>query len=490
MKKNDILAIALLGGICLLRLLFATTIGLVPDEAYYWDWSRIPAFGYFDHPPMVAWFIAASSHILGNSLTAIKAAAVIPVFIASLFGYFLAKQYVTRRSSLLLYIVTTNAVVLFCIGSLLITPDIPMMVFWSAALYCVYIWLFRGAQWAWFPLGILIGLGLLSKYIFVLFPASLILFLLLSPPHRSKLRSWQLYAAGLCALLVFLPNIVWNAHHGWIAIVFQMHHGLNAKHFPRFDYFGEYLGGQIGILSVFPAVLLVIAVVFFLQKKQRTPQTLLLNVFFLVPFLFFAWSSLQKRVEPNWPSPAYISGLILIPLLWETYIGSHRRLLRSCTIASLIIVCAGAAAILIHIHTPFLPLPARSDPTAQLRGWNTWAQSIGTLTKTVDSGTTLPLYANRYQETALLSFYLPGQPHVRCLNTGGRMNQYLLQQQSLPHSSHALVFVYDIADTLPLPAKVAHVMLQYNRIGTAVLQQNPHSNKPYSVFYGVTRQEF
>lgn len=490
MKKTDIWAIAALGGICIFRLIFATTIGLVPDEAYYWDWSRTPSFGYFDHPPMVAWFIAATAHIFGNTLWGIKAAAVIPVFAASIFGYFLVKNYVSRPSSLVLYIILTNTIVLFSIGSLLITPDIPLILFWAAALLTAYHWLFKNSRGSWFVLGILIGLGLLSKYIFVLFPASLVLFLLLSSEHRKKLWSWQLFAAGLCALLVFLPNIIWNAHHGWTAILFQLHHGLNAKHFPRFDFFGEYIGGQIGILSVLPAVLLIAAVIFTLKSKQRTPQTLFLNVFLLLPLAFFAYSSLQKRVEPNWPSPAYISGLMLIPILWEHYTGSKKRFLRNVTIISVGIACIGSAVILLHAHSPFLPLASRSDPTTQLRGWNQWAHTVAALKISADPQDTLQLYANRYQETALLSFYLPGQPHVRCLYTGGRMNQYIMQQQSSPHVSRLILFVYDIADTQKLPEKLAQKLQSFSRIGTADLQQNSHSHKHYSVFYAVTGQEF
>jgi hypothetical protein len=272
--------------------------------------------------------------------------------------------------------------------------------------------------------------------------------------------------------------------------VFQLNHGLNAKHFPRFDYFGEYLSGQLGILSILPAILLFAAVVFTLRSKQRTPQTLFLNIFLLVPLAFFAYSSLQKRVEPNWPSPAYISGLMLIPVLWEHYAGTKLRLMRTITIISLCIALLGAGVILIHIHSPFLPLPERADPTAQLRGWKQWTNSVAAIKKSVDPQDTLPLYANRYQETALLSFYLPGQPHVCCLNIGGRMNQYILQQQETPGTSRPIVFILDIADTQQIPVRLARKLQYYNRIGTAYLQENPHSPKPYCVFYGVTGQEF
>jgi hypothetical protein len=43
----------------LVRLLFAFRLPLFPDETYYWEWSRRLEGGYFDHPPMIAWLMAA-----------------------------------------------------------------------------------------------------------------------------------------------------------------------------------------------------------------------------------------------------------------------------------------------------------------------------------------------------------------------------------------------------------------------------------------------
>ena len=47
----------IIGGGTLLRIVFSATFLLVPDEAYYWQWSRHLALGYHDHPPMIAWTI-------------------------------------------------------------------------------------------------------------------------------------------------------------------------------------------------------------------------------------------------------------------------------------------------------------------------------------------------------------------------------------------------------------------------------------------------
>src|SRR5438477_1715497 len=51
-----------------LRVLLFAGVELYVDEAYYWLWSRRPAFGYFDHPPVVAWLIWATSNVIPGEL--------------------------------------------------------------------------------------------------------------------------------------------------------------------------------------------------------------------------------------------------------------------------------------------------------------------------------------------------------------------------------------------------------------------------------------
>src|SRR2546423_7742960 len=62
-------ALLLTAGLTLARLiaLFRTPLELYPDEAQYWLWSRIPAFGYYSKPPMVAWAIWASTAFGGDT---------------------------------------------------------------------------------------------------------------------------------------------------------------------------------------------------------------------------------------------------------------------------------------------------------------------------------------------------------------------------------------------------------------------------------------
>ena len=68
------LALILIIVLLALRAVFAALLPLSADEAYYWLWSQHPAWGYFDHPPMIAWLIRAGTLVLGDTPLGVRAA--------------------------------------------------------------------------------------------------------------------------------------------------------------------------------------------------------------------------------------------------------------------------------------------------------------------------------------------------------------------------------------------------------------------------------
>jgi len=65
--RNARIAIALVVAASIIRLALAAFIPLLPDETYYWEWSRHIAAGYFDHPPAVALLIRSGTAIFGQT---------------------------------------------------------------------------------------------------------------------------------------------------------------------------------------------------------------------------------------------------------------------------------------------------------------------------------------------------------------------------------------------------------------------------------------
>ena len=445
-RKTDLLAYSLLAAVFLFRLIYAAFLPIVPDEAYYWDWSRDLSWGYYDHPPMIAWLIFLSRKVFGETLPGVRSAVIACGSLASVVSYLLAKKYVVKTSSLLLWIVISNSVVLFCVGSLLATPDIPLVLFWSLSLFFGYKAVFEPSSISWIILGIAAGLGLLSKYTFILFPISLFIFLAVSRDHRAWFGRWQPYAAACIALIVFLPNLIWNQQHGWQAVMFQTSHGLNKHIALHLDTLGDFIAGQLGVLSIFPFVLLAWALWFFLKASTLQGKIVYLVSFCIVPFGFFLIASLQKKVEANWTACAYVSGIILVSLFWENLDPAKNKSIRRFAVASAAIAAVAAATILAHFQIPFLPLPPQNDPSAQVRGWKELAIDIDGIRERIDPHRASPLCTQRYQEASVFGFYLPDHPKMFALNTNSRDNQYSLWPQRRPAAGSSVFLLHSTDD--------------------------------------------
>ena len=128
-------ALTALIALTLLRLVVAASVPLAPDEAYYWVWSRALAPGYPDHPPMVAIWIRIGTMLAGDSALGVRLLGPIAVAIASLLLVDAADRLLPGRRAGLRAAALLNATLLFGVGSVLMTPDAPLLTFWTACLW-------------------------------------------------------------------------------------------------------------------------------------------------------------------------------------------------------------------------------------------------------------------------------------------------------------------------------------------------------------------
>ena len=343
----------------LLRLVVAAVVPLAPDEAYYRIWAHAPAWGYLDHPPMVAWWMRAGMALAGDGPLGLR------LFgpFAALLGSLLLMDAVERRApgkgevaALLL-----NATLLFGAGAVLMTPDTPLLLFWTAALWAIAR---LEAGWDrrwWLVAGAAAGLALLSKYTaFLLFPAAL-LWLLAARP--GELRRWQLWAGLALALAIMAPNLAWNAAHGWASFAKQGGRVFDIAPRRAAQFLAELVAGQIGLATPLVAWLLARGQVFAWRQHAWLPLA-----FVLVPVFVFVAHGLGDRVQGNWPAilyPGAAMGAALMPL-------SRRHLAQAVGLGM-------GITLLVYVQaaTGLLPIPPRLDPAArQLRGWAALARAL------------------------------------------------------------------------------------------------------------------
>src|SRR5262249_31157859 len=134
------------------------------DEAYYWMWSQHLAGGYYDHPPMVAVVIRAGTLIAGDTELGVR---LVSILLA------LPMSYAVYRAAAILFggtrVAATAAILLnvslmAAVGTMIVTPDAPLLVASSFVLFCLAKVVETGRGAWWLGVGLAVGAALLSKY--------------------------------------------------------------------------------------------------------------------------------------------------------------------------------------------------------------------------------------------------------------------------------------------------------------------------------------
>ena len=129
---NFRISLVLVVALVLLRALMAADLPLSADEAYYWLWSRHPAAGYFDHPPMIAWLIRAGTLLFGDTPFGVRFAGVVLSLPASWFVWRAASLILKDHDRAMRPVLQSDSMVWRAAGG---TPDMPSIVERRAVLF-------------------------------------------------------------------------------------------------------------------------------------------------------------------------------------------------------------------------------------------------------------------------------------------------------------------------------------------------------------------
>ncbi|NCO01941.1 MAG: glycosyltransferase family 39 protein [Epsilonproteobacteria bacterium] len=300
--------------IAILSTLYNAYLPLHGDEAYYWMWSHHLQSGYYDHPPMIAYFIFLTNFI-SESEWGIRLVNVFSMSISALYIFKLSHEMFGEKVALNALIIFSS-VILVHAGYILTTPDSPLILFWTLSLYYAYRAIFYGATKDYLLTGVMLGLMMLSKYSAILFVFMLLIFIVLK--RRDIFLNRNFYFAVLVASIVVSPMLWWNYQNEWISFAFQLEHG-SSKTFELYpNLFLEFFAGQFGIFSpVFTAILF-----YFLVKERlyfKEEKLFFLSLSIITILLFFFYKSFFTRMELNYAAPAYIGGAILTAYIFERY---------------------------------------------------------------------------------------------------------------------------------------------------------------------------
>lgn len=407
-----------------------------PDFIDHWVQSRVLSWGYYEHPPMVAWLIRSLSWLLGDSEAALEAMAILVNLAILAALYALAARTFGPRAALFT-LLGVEATVYFSAGTPMLQIEQPLLLSWLAALAALLEYQRTGRP-AWLlVMGVAAGFGALSKYTMVLFYLGGLAYLLLVPERRCEFRNPWIYAAGLVSLLVFSPAILWNAQNGWISFRYQ----LSKAGGPTEAFFGKHLlEFGIGALLLFSPVLAIGGVAPILRRlrlggwKDR-PETLL-AVMTLVPFGFFSLAMIRGSFpDPKWANVSFLGFSLLLGWALEGLWQTHRRRAVVWLLGSALALNSAMLGLFaLHAWRPLFRVPEGGDPTLQVVGWDETGRQVDDLLRRNNVPPPRYVISFLYPLASQFALHLPSRPLTYSLKRPER-NLWSLRERMTPENT-------------------------------------------------------
>lgn len=375
------------------------------DEAYYWTWSKALAPAYLDHPPGVAWVLAAARLLFGDGVLALRVASGLALALTLAVTVIAAREAAPRAPRAAgLAVLSLLGGLMFTVGYLPATPD----PFQGAALAVAGLGLARGLRGraGWGAIGVLaLGAAVLVKHSSGLIAVGALAGALASAAGRRALRR-----PG-----VLLASVVTGAVVGlWLTVDV----GADAATaFQRDKVFsGRPFRGLVGVPLALGALLLAAGpavggatLALLVRGGRLSPEDRLRAGGAGALLLACCVAAVYGAGEVNWPMPAAV---FVAPSAVAWALETPARARRYRIVALVSAICG--LVVLAHIVYPFAPLPPRKDRTLRAVGFSSVAQVVDAQMKRHGGQVVL---TRRYQLASQLRFHLKDAHPV--LEVGG-----------------------------------------------------------------------
>lgn len=402
-----------------------SNIGLGPDEAQYWTWSRELAWGYYSKPPGIAWEIWLGTQLFGNTELGVRFLPLVLGFLLPLGIYLLARHCsLSTRGAFWSAIIFAFSPIGFLASFLAIT-DTGMIIFWTLACAITVQGYLKG-HIEYVKLGLLIACGALFKWPIYLFWLNILAFYPFSTPFRNS----KLLLGVLVSLLGLLPSVIWNYSHQWptfqhvfATVINRQEQAITTGIFN--GNFGEFLGSQALLFFPLSFLLLLFAMGYSLKNYKKLPFPLLFCFFTCTSFLsVFLIVSIFKKMQGNWVIFVYPTASVLLGWYVVEVRPQLLKWLKISIISSILLFFGTVSIPWIQSHSivSSIPIPYKINPFRHNLGWD----KLGAILS--ESGYDPSkdfLFGDKYQTSSVLSFYGPGQKRAYFFNLHGiRKNQF------------------------------------------------------------------
>jgi 4-amino-4-deoxy-L-arabinose transferase-like glycosyltransferase len=283
-------------GINLLQAIFTE---IHEDEAYYAFWGEYLAWGYYDHPPMVALLNYLSALLFNGNLSVRFFTVLLQIFTLILVWKLLEEKEPTTKKVLLFFVLPAS-MIMFSAYGFFTTADAPLLLF-SALFLWIYQRFLKDESWTnTLLLGLSMAGMVYSKYHAVLVVGLIVL------SNLKLLTRYKFWLTGIFMAILLVPHLLWQISEGFPG--FQ-YHLSDRSHGFVWKYFLIYIPNQLVVFNP-----LVFGAIFYVLFKHKPKDSFEKGLYFLIFgfFIFFFLMAFRGHVEPHWTVVCSIPMIVLL----------------------------------------------------------------------------------------------------------------------------------------------------------------------------------
>ncbi len=428
----------------LLHMATATRYGYFRDALYYLACSEHLAWGYVDQPPLIAALAWIARHTLGTSLRALLFWPALAGCARILLTAAFARELGARRFGVALAAMLAATPGVWHVIDHQFAMNTLEPLFWAGCAFVVLRVIKTENPKLWLAFGAVAGLGMENKYSIAAFAFALLAGLLLTAQRKLLFSPWLLAGGGV-ALLLFLPNFLWNVQHHWPFL--ELMHNIRASGRDVILSPAVFIGQQILIMS--PASLpfwLAGLLFYFFSRSAKLYRAF--GWAFLITIGFFLLAHGKNYYSaPAYPIVLAAGGVVAELFLGATRIDAHPRLRVTLQAGAFVWLVTGILPLLpvtlpvlpvdtylrYQAHLPFeVPRSEHKHMGAALPqhyadefGWPEMVAEVARVYKSLPEAerANTAIYANNYGEAGAIDFF---------------GTQYGLPKAICPHQSYYL----------------------------------------------------
>ena len=335
----------------IIHLLTSTGYGYFVDELYYLEATKHLDFGYVDMPPLIPLLMALSKLVLGVSLFALQ---IFPAIAGAVMVYFtglLAREMKGGRFAQSLAALTVFAAPYWLKFNSWFAYDPFDQLLTVIFFYLVVLLLKKETPRRWIGLGVITGIGIMTKLVMIFVGFALVVALLLTSRRKWLISKWPLCAV-IIAFAICTPFLVWQSIHAWPLIKYWQSYSVTRPHLEALPSLIE----QIFYLNPVTLPIWILGLFYLLFHPQGKKYRILGLMFLVLQFLYVGILQMPSRFLASAYFPLLTAGAVFTEDLITKFATHHFNWNWLKPILAISILINGIR--LAPVALPILPAPA------------------------------------------------------------------------------------------------------------------------------------